>query len=143
MVIVLITFSYDMGHIVMTSTGLHSSVAVAARAAARVGNVGPYISPSPCKEASWSNEGPAYSAFCESVSNLGLNVDSFNILSPQNDRCTISNVPNSPNSYVTVRASATVNYLTPGLASLVGLIEGGSATITSTSVARCEVAYDQ
>jgi len=143
LVLILISFAYDMGQIVMASTGLHSSVAVAARAGARVGTVGPFIANNPCSEKDWSGEGPVYQAFCNSTENLpGLQLSSFSILSPSGERCIRSNTTNDPNSYVTVSATTTVNYITPGLSAIIGIIQGKSVGIHATAVAKCEVAYD-
>lgn len=133
-------FAVDMGRLVLLNTGLHDATAVAARAGARQGFVGTDTS------------GPSYTAFQEAVDVLpGLSdsVSSFSIVNPTtnfsgSDRsgrwCTQTDL------YVRVRAQADIQFITPGLGSILTAVGGGSSnlpggvTITSTGVARCEVA---
>ena len=140
----LITFSVDMGRVVMVSTGLHDSVSVAARAGARQGTVGTTrsVPSNACANAVYLPQDTVYNAFCQSVSSMpGFVSNSFDILTPTSAECQRDVNPLSSRMFVTVRATAEVNYITPGLGQLIGIITGSGMTITQTGVARCEVAY--
>ena len=142
-ILLLITFSIDMGRTVMTSTGLHDSASIAARAGARQGIVGSYSSSSPCKD-NYLSMGPVYSAFCQSVNSLpGLTADTFTIVTPSSPTCKRNNGdPTNPELYITVRATAHVDYLTPGLNVLLNTGLGDKSNVSVTGVAKCEVAFD-
>jgi Flp pilus assembly protein TadG len=142
-ILLLITFSIDMGRTVMTSTGLHDSASIAARAGARQGIVGSYSTANPCKD-NYLSMGPVYSAFCQSVNSLpGLTADTFSILTPRSPTCKRNNGnPTDPELYITVRATAHVDYITPGLNVLLNTGLGSKSNVTVTGVAKCEVAFD-
>jgi Flp pilus assembly protein TadG len=140
----LITFSVDMGRVVMVATGLHDSVSVAARAGARQGTIGTTrsIPSNACSNAVYLPQDTVYNAFCQSVNAMpGFTAASFTIITPTSTNCERDINPKSSRMFVTVRASAKVDYITPGLGALIGIVTGQGMEITQTGVARCEVAY--
>ena len=140
----LITFSVDMGRVVMVSTGLHDSVSVAARAGARQGTIGTTrsVPSNACSNSVYLPQDTVYNAFCQSVKSMpGFISNSFDVLTPTSTNCERDVNPSSSRMFVTVRATARVNYVTPGLGPLIGIITGSGMDITQTGVARCEVAY--
>lgn len=130
-------FTVDMGRLVLLSTGLHDSAAVAARAGARQGLVGT------------DSSGPAFNAFTEASQVVpGLATSTFEVNSPRtipaggggNFWCT----PND--QYVRVTGKADISFITPGLGALLSMVGSvdpssvpSSVSISSTGVARCEV----
>lgn len=133
-------FAVDMGRLVLLSTGLHDSTAVAARAGARQGYIGT------------ATNGPVEDAFHEAsnvVPGLKDSVTSLVINSPRSNFtsggrngawCTQSDI------MVKVTARADIQFITPGLGGLLTMMTDngsdlpGAVNISSTGVARCEVA---
>lgn len=147
LLLLLIVFAVDMGRTVMVSTGLHDSVAISARTGARQGVVGNTrnVNGSVCQD-NYLAQGYVYSSFCQSVTSIpGLdgNVDTFSILSPSSSVCKRSpgDVSNA-DLFVTVKAGAHIDYITPGLYEVIDLFMGDGSIIEAVAVAKCEVAYD-
>lgn len=133
-------FAVDMGRLVLLSTGLHDATAVSARAGARQGYIGT------------STKGPVKDAFAEAskvVPGLETSITGLIIQSPRTTFssgartgawCTQSDI------MVKVTANADIQFITPGLGSLLTMMTGndsklpGAVNISSTGVARCEVA---
>ena len=139
MAVLLIAFSVDMGRLVLGTTGLADSAAVAARAAARVGYAGYSPSPGNCVDATSADQ-TAYHAFCQSASVLGgATIASFDILSPVTGADHACVLGSDETEFVTVKATAELELITPGLTSLIKLAVPGTSMIEVTGTARCEV----
>jgi len=141
LVIFLISFTIDMGRLVSLNSTLHDATAVAARAGARQGFAGHIPGGQLCQTMFSNGANPSYEAFCESFRPLdGVQLDTVELLTPSAegvDRwCSRSS---ESNLYVTVRASATLNFITPGIENVIAAAQGGRSVI-SVGVARCEVA---
>lgn len=130
-----ITFSIDMGRVVLARTGLHDAVSVAARTGARTGNPGVIPAGEPCLTAPAASEA-AYSSFCTAVTGLpGVHPTSVKLAAPTGGVCD----RDADQLFVTVSAEADITYLTPGLRQLIGLASKGTI-VRATATARCEVA---
>ncbi|MFM7088867.1 MAG: TadE/TadG family type IV pilus assembly protein [Candidatus Paceibacterota bacterium] len=139
MAMLIIVFSIDMGRLILASTSLHASVSTAARAGARVGFAGDIPVPANCQGYSGS-EAPAYSAFCESADiDGGAVVESVEILTPVGGGLRFCVAGSDGTQYVTVKAKARIDFITPGLATMLGVNTGESSTFSATGSARCEV----
>lgn len=134
----LITFSVDMGRLVMARTALQDAVNVAARTGARTGNPGPFPSGKPCTADVTPDAGAvSYNAFCQALSGTSLvAADSVELLGPTGGVCRRGA---DATLFVTVSAQARVSYVTPGLSALLGLA-GDANNVRVTATARCEVA---
>lgn len=150
--VALIFLSIDVGRLVLVKSYLHDSAAVAARAAARSGDLGttrgPLSGDTIC--ASSGRDGSnAYRAFCEAASSIpGGSVSGFSV------QLTDASGRPAPNDqycqegflYVRVTASGRVEYLTDIFSNTAGVFgitfPGlGDIDIQAHAVARCEVAY--
>jgi len=139
MALFLLVFSIDMGRTVLATTGLQDAAAVGARAGARIGFSGSVPGEGVCVGSS-STGNPSYDAFCESASILGgARVTGVEILSPNGYGQRFCTESPESNTYVTIRARATIDYITPGLATLIGFTTGTGDDIVVTGTARCEV----
>lgn len=139
MAMLIIVFSIDMGRLILASTSLHASVSSAARAGARVGYAGDLPVPANCAEYRGSDS-PSYSAFCESSDiDGGAVIESVEILTPVGGGMRFCISGSDSTQYVTVKAKAKIDFITPGLATLLGVNTGESSTFTATGSARCEV----
>lgn len=139
MALVLITFSVDMGRLILATTSLSDATAVAARAGARVGYAGAIPAPGNCTGGVGTSN-PSYNAFCQAATVLGgSRINSVELLTPSGlgDRPCIAGAEST--EYVTVRARATLDFITPGLTSIVKLALDSKALIEVTGTARCEV----
>ena len=141
LIIFLISFTIDMGRLVSLNSTLHDATAVAARAGARQGFAGHIPGGQLCQTKFSSGAYPSYEAFCESFRPLdGVVLDSIELLTPSPEGVDrwCSRISES-NLYVTVRASATLNFITPGIETVIKAAQGGRSVV-SVGVARCEVA---
>lgn len=139
MALVLITFSVDMGRLILATTSLSDATAVAARAGARVGYAGAIPAPGDCTSG-LGGPNPAYNAFCQAADVLGgSRIDSVELLTPTGlgDRACVAGADST--EYVTVRARASLDFITPGLTSIVKLTVSSRTLIEVTGTARCEV----
>jgi len=150
--VALIFLSIDVGRLVLVKSYLHDSAAVAARAAARSGDLGatrgPLQGDTIC--ASSRRDGSnAYRAFCEAASGIpGGEISGFSVqLTDQTGRpAENAQYCQSGFLYVHVTASGRIEYLTDifsNAAGVIGLrVPGlGDIDIEAHAVARCEVAY--
>jgi hypothetical protein len=146
MVVLLMTFSVDMGRLVVASTSLRDAAGISARAGARVGYAGFVPTPSNCSNDS-NSASVSYHAFCQDATMLmGAKVTSFQVLTPNYGSdyyCIYNNGLNdTTNMYITVKATARMDFLTPGLASALKLSNGtidSYSDISASGAARCEV----
>lgn len=147
MIAILMTFSMDMGRLVIASTSLRDAVAVSARAGARVGYAGVVPTNSDCSNDN-NSAYTSYHAFCQDATMLvGAAVQSFEVVSPKvgaENYCIYNNGANDlTNMYVVVKATAKLSFMTPGLSVAFNVTKDGDlrqdATITVTGAARCEV----
>jgi hypothetical protein len=140
MALFILVFSIDMGRTVLAATGLQDAAAVGARAGARIGYAGSIPGLGQCEGSSSSTGNPSYDAFCESASILGgAEIVDVRIITPNgygSRYCTNASIDDT---YVTIQAKAKLDYITPGLATLVGLATGEGSEIKVTGTARCEV----
>lgn len=137
MALVLMTFTIDMGRLVLASTSLHSATATGARAGARVGYSGTTPADSTCQSIS-GGDNPAYDAFCQAAQITGgARITSVEIINPLGDGICVAG--SDLTQYVTMRATARLDFITPGLAALVGVNTGTGSDIEATGSARCEV----
>jgi Flp pilus assembly protein TadG len=134
----LITFSVDMGRLVMARTALHDAVSIAARTGARTGNPGTIPSGSTCAPGvAVPADQASLKSFCEALGRTGLvSPSTVTLLAPSAGYCRRDR---QEDLFVTVTSTARVDYITPGLSGLLGLFEGGR-DIKVTATARCEVA---
>jgi Flp pilus assembly protein TadG len=139
MALVLLTFSVDLGRLVLASTTLHASASSAARAGARVGYAGTVPAPGNCS-GFVGNDNPSYEAFCESTqATAGAKIESFDVLTPTGGGVRFCVAGANSTQYVTVRAKASIDFVTPGLATLLGINTGDGASFEAVGTARCEV----
>jgi hypothetical protein len=139
MALILITFSVDLGRLVLASTTLHASASSAARAGARVGYAGTVPAPGNCS-GSLGADNPAYEAFCQAGPiTAGASIESFDVLTPTGGGLRFCVAGAQSTQYVTVRAKARIDFVTPGLAVLLGVNTGDGATFEAVGTARCEV----
>ncbi len=140
-VVFLIGFTVDMGRLVSLSSTLHDSTAVAARAGARQGFAGSIPGGPPCSELARYGANPSYDAFCEAFRPIsGSRLVSVELRSPATDGSGRWCSRNSEsNLYVSFRARAHLDYITPGIESVIAVTRGGR-DLVATGVARCEVA---
>ncbi len=139
MALILITFSVDLGRLVLASTTLHASASSAARAGARVGYAGTVPAPGNCS-GSLGADNPAYEAFCQAGQiTAGASIESFDVLTPTGGGLRFCVAGAQSTQYVTVRAKARIDFVTPGLAVLLGVNTGDGATFEAVGTARCEV----
>jgi hypothetical protein len=132
LILVLITFSIDMGRVMMISGGLADATSVAARRAALFGATGD------------SGSGIARQAFNEQISVVPGLSDSVARAGGDGFRVVGGGVCSSANPYVRVRGQANIRFITPGMDQLLGLAGGRSnigsgMNVSYTAVARCEV----
>lgn len=145
MVVLLMTFSIDMGRLVVANTSLRDATAVSARAGARVGYAGIVPNPSNCSND--SSASISYHAFCQDATLLmGAEIKSYEVLTPKygaENYCVYNGgVNSSTNMYITVRAKADMTFLTPGLSQAFRLSKSlinSTTTLEAIGVARCEV----
>lgn len=139
LVMFLIAFTIDMGRIVSISSTLYDATSVAARAGARVGYSGLMPEKNICKNVI-SNSAPSYHAFCEAYRPIaGAELITVAVISPLSEDGIGSCASNShSNSFVTIRSTAKVDLLTPGLESLLTAIRKGSQ-ISTIAAAKCEI----
>ena len=131
----LVCFSIDMGNMVFLSGLIHDAAFVSARTGAQFGEAGT----SATGPGGQGATGPSYNAFANAAASLpgGLSeVQSYTVVSPTtaNGDCASSGT----NQYVTVRVSFHMNFITPGLYTMLSLYSSGF-TLNATGVARCEV----
>lgn len=139
MALFLLVFSIDMGRTVLATTGLQDAAAVGARAGARIGFSGGVPGEGVCV-GSFSTGNPSYDAFCESASILGgARITGVEIISPNGYGSRFCTESPESNTYVTIRVRARIDYITPGLATLIGMSTGTGDDIVVTGTARCEV----
>jgi hypothetical protein len=141
LVMFLISFTIDMGRLVSLNSTLHDSTAVAARAGARQGFAGHIPGGQLCTSRIATGANPSYEAFCEAFRPLdGVELRSVELLSPSPegvDRwCSRTS---EANLYVTVRARAKLNFITPGIDNVIAAAQGGREVV-AVGLARCEVA---
>lgn len=141
LVMFLIAFTIDMGRLVSLNSTLHDSAAVAARAGARQGFAGHIPGGVLCQTRTSPGVNPSYEAFCQAFRPLdGVELRSVELLSPSPDGvdrwCSRSS---ESNLYVTVRAVAHLNFITPGIENVIAAAKGGR-DVVAVGVARCEVA---
>jgi hypothetical protein len=140
-VVFLIGFTVDMGRLVSLSSTLHDASAVAARSGARQGFAGSIPGGVPCNEPTRNGSNPSYDAFCEAFRPIpGSRLISVELRSPSSDgtgRWCSRNYEG--NLYVSFRARAHLDYITPGIESVIAVTKGGR-DLVATGVARCEVA---
>ena len=140
MALFILVFSIDMGRTVLATTGLQDAAAVGARAGARIGYAGSVPGSGLCETAGRSTGNPSYDAFCEAASILGgAEITGVEIISPNGYGSRYCTEASLDDTYVTIQARAQLDYITPGLATLVGLATGEGSDITVTGTARCEV----
>lgn len=145
MVVLLMTFSVDMGRLVVANTSLRDAAAISARAGARVGYAGIVPNPSDCSNDSSSSI--SYHAFCQDATLLmGARIKSYEVITPRygaENYCVYNGgVNSSTNMYITVKARAEMTFLTPGLAVAFRLSNSAmnsSTNLEAVGVARCEV----
>jgi hypothetical protein len=139
MALVLLTFAVDMGRLVLASTTLQAAAATGARAGARVGYAGSITAPGDCS-GSTGYDNPAYTAFCDAFSiTAGAKLSNVELLAPTGGGDAFCITGSDSTEYVTMKAYATIDFITPGLATLVGLQTGGGADFEAVGSARCEV----
>jgi hypothetical protein len=141
LVVFLISFTIDMGRLVSLNSTLHDSTAVAARAGARQGFAGHIPGGQLCGSRISTGANPSYEAFCEAFRPLdGVKLVSVELLSPSPDGvdrwCSRTS---ESNLYVTVRARANLNFITPGIENVIAAAQGGQ-DVVAVGLARCEVA---
>ena len=141
LVMLLVAFTIDMGRLVSLSSTLHDATSVSARQGARVGYAGHIPGGKLCVGTPTSGVQPSYEAFCEAFRPLdGAELLTLDITTPTADgvdRWCNSN--NKLNLYVTITATAKLNFITPGIDWIVSAANGGSH-VRSVGVARCELA---
>ena len=150
--VALIFLSIDVGRLVLVKSYLHDSAAVAARAAARTGDLGvtrgPIEGVSLCVSTE-RNDSNAYSVFCEAVRLIpGCEANWFKMeLVDENVRVAQNaQFCQAGYLYVRVETKGTISYLTDVFANTAALVNIrvpslGDIAITASAVARCEVAY--
>ena len=137
MACVLISFSADMGRLVLATTSLADASAVAARAGARIGYAGTVTGSADCGPG-YTTDNPAYAAFCESADILaGAQIVQVTIPTPVNSG--YCEVGSDETEFVTVKAKANIDFITPGLSTLVKLSTPSRVMIEVAGTARCEV----
>lgn len=127
----MLLFSLDMGRMVFLSGVVHDAAFTSARAGAQVGAAGTNAS------------GASRTAFYEAVDAIpgSKNEDAtFQVVS--SNECTSSG--RDEDTFVEVRVSYKVRFITPGLNSMLGVMSDrdngdGSWTLPATGVARCEI----
>lgn len=150
--VALIFLSIDVGRLVLVKSYLHDSAAVAARAAARTGDLGttrgPLTGVTLCASAE-RDDSNAYRAFCEAVRSIpGGEANWFKVdLVDANGRVAENaQFCQTGYLYVKVETRGRVAYLTDVFANTAELVNIavpslGDIAITASAVARCEVAY--
>lgn len=127
--LLLVTFIVDISRVLMASNAVDMATARAAREAAIVGGGSVNCGSTPCFR----------SVFDEVVSvtpGAGEVEKISNVRATTGRRCSVAD------SVVTIEATYSIDFLTPGLASVMGLGSAdGFRGLTSVGVARCEVAY--
>lgn len=130
-VLFMLTFMLDMGHMILLSGALQDSVGVAARAGAQVGGAG-------------ANEtGPSRRALDQALNDApGLDADGLSrYIIDSGSRCATT----GDDRYITIDVRYPVAFITPGITSLLGIIDGerrgpeGAWTLGATAVSRCEI----
>lgn len=150
--VALIFLSIDVGRLVLVKSYLHDSAAVAARAAARTGDLGTTRGPIEGAGLCASTErdtSNAYRAFCEAVRYIpGGEANFFRVdLVDENGRVAENaQFCQTEYLYVRVQTGGSVPYLTDVFANTADLVNIevpslGGIGITASAVARCEVAY--
>jgi hypothetical protein len=142
LVVFLIGFTIDMGRLVSVSTTLHDATSVAARAGARQGYAGTVPAGTPCPKTGVSTTGvnPSYEAFCEAFLDIpGTDLVSVRVETPRGISGECVRGIGESGLYVRVYAKAHLDYITPGMETIVAAAKGGR-DIASRGVARCEVA---
>lgn len=143
--VILMMLTLDTGRLVLAIGSLQDATAASARAAARVGYTGAMPSSEPCEDARTPSD-VAHNAFCEAARGLPFlgNLLSLGVVSEPTHFTSLGytcSITETNSEYMRIAASSTVDLMTPLLRSFLGLEnEEGSAVITATAVARCEVA---
>jgi hypothetical protein len=158
LIVGLIGFTIDMGRYINLATTLQDSTSVAARAGARIGYAGdsnsyqecPVINNNDSQYYLPSTSNPSFNAFCESFEQIkrisqGVKMESFLIETPMftfsssDDSGYWCKRDNNKNLYVTISASANLDFITPGLSNVFKFMNDG-VIVKAKGVARCEVA---
>lgn len=149
--VALVFLSVDVGRLVLVKSYLHDAAAVAARAGARTGDLGPVddVSGDSICAAGESQNSNVYRAFCEAAASIpGGDVESFRVrLTDQGGEAAAgATYCQGGYLYVEVTATGKVNYLTDVFKKAGGVIGlefpgFGDIPVTAVAVARCEVAY--
>lgn len=141
LVVFLIGFTIDMGRLVGLSSTLHDATAVAARAGARQGFAGTVPGGTPCPDGmAFRGTNPSYEAFCGTFLKIpGTQLRSVRIESPRGVDGSCDRNLGEDGLYVRVVATAHLDYITPGMETIVAATQGGR-DITTRGIARCEVA---
>ena len=137
-----ITFAIDLGRLTMLQAGLQDATQQVARGGSQLGGWGNLCNPT-C-----ATNSPPYSAFTSSVNQIpghtGVQVQSLTVFTaPFGSNARASGLCSAANPYITAKSTASTKtlFLTPGLYQVIGVLNGQSNwTLTSTAVARCEVA---
>jgi len=155
LIVGLISFTIDMGRYINLVTTIQDATSVAARAGARIGYAGISNNYSSCSNynnflINLDNENPSFNAFCESFEQIrrvspNVQLESFSIITPvfsynsSADSGFWCKRDTNSNLYVTVSASANLDFITPGLSSIFKFMNDG-VIVSTRGVARCEVA---
>lgn len=142
LVVFLIGFTIDMGRLVSLTTTLHDATAVAARAGARQGFAGTVPGGVPCPPGGVRATGtnPSYEAFCDAFLEIpGTQLRSVRVETPRGLGGECTRELGEDGLYVRVYARAHLDYITPGMETIVAAAKGGR-DLSSRGIARCEVA---
>lgn len=156
LIVGLISFTIDMGRYINLVTTIQDATSVAARAGARIGYAGNTSNYSSCLNynnnflINLDNDNPSFNAFCESFEQIrrvspNVKLESFSIITPvfsynsSSDSGFWCKRDSNSNLYVTVSASANLDFITPGLSSVFKFMNDG-VIVSTRGVARCEVA---
>lgn len=131
----LILFSIDMGRMVFYSGVVHDAAFTSARAGAQVGAAGS------------SAKGASRDAYFDAISQVPGNGDADTIATFSVERgASCDRSPTSPNRFVQVRGTLSVEFITPGMRTLLTIGGNGERfddlgawTLPATGIARCEV----
>lgn len=130
--LMMLLFSLDLGRIVFLSGVLHDATFTSARAGAQVGGAKTGVA------GNTDVSRKAYEEAMRAIPGTQQTSGTFNVRTG----ATCSRTPGNTNNYVTVEATRTVSFITPGLNSMLGMFQDskGGYQLRATGVARCEVA---
>jgi Flp pilus assembly protein TadG len=130
-ILFILLFAIDMGRNIFVAGSLQDAAYISARTGAQVGGA--------CVGSPGCNTSAAHNVFYQSLGAIPGAVPASAVWKvTSGGTCTLA-AADPTNSYVTITVTYPEKLVTPGLATALQIVTGGSPKVTAVGIARCEV----